>query len=81
MKEEFNLSDEIYYENYIKFNGKGQLLAEDVKEFIRRLKEDLMTDDISIYDYQNQPNVQKAVEEQITRIMNAINKLAGKKLI
>jgi len=41
MKKEFNLSEKIYDENYCPDSSTHWMKAKDVKEFIKRLKEEL----------------------------------------
>ena len=73
MKEEFNLSEKVFVcdKSFI-FDDmrKGVILKEDVKEFIKLLKESFIdTDEHNYFGYTK------------TRILEKINKLAGDKLI
>ena len=88
---EFNLSEELDKADWniedvwdMKKPEAREVVDKILKEFIMRLKESLITDDISIYDYRKEMHtnaeLQKAIEEQIGRIMKEINKLAGDKL-
>jgi hypothetical protein len=81
----FNLSEKIWQEYPKNDYSEGEVIwRDDVKEFIQLLKESLITDDISLYDYRKETHtnaeLQKAVEEQIGRIMKDIDKLCGDKL-
>jgi len=69
---EFNLSDKIYY------NGVG-ISQEDVKEFIRLLKENLVIPKEVIKE---KNWVEKALDNEFNReTFEIIDKLAGEKLI
>jgi len=79
MEENFNLSEKIEKTH---FNEPIDMLrVEDVKkhlqEFKEELKNDLITDDISIYDYIKETytnaELQKAVEQQIDRCLKYID--------
>ena len=81
MKEQKSLSDKSQ-----RFHLDCDFYSEtDVKQAIKELKEDLFTDDISIYDYRKEiytnKELQRAVEEQIDRILKRINQIFGDKLI
>ena len=65
MTEEFNLSEKIIKDNWSR--SKDEILVEDVKEFIRRLKQ--------IFDIENSKTM------SCFDICDEINRLAGSKLV
>ena len=69
MTKEFNLSEK---EGEAWPGGEHYYIESDIKEFIKRLKEEV---DNSQYDYANLEHVNK------DKVMEIIDKLAGSKLI